>query len=88
MVFFSEIDLVYLINGKFFFLLFLIVFNDSFDILYKFYYVMLFLWKFNLVLFEEMVGLIGIIDVEYNEEDVGEFIVYWLGCFNVLFSEF
>ena len=84
----SEIDLAHSINGKSLLLPLLTVSNDSFDTLHKSHYVMSPSWKPNLALFEEMAGLIGIIDAEYNEEDVGEFIAYWLGRPNALFSEF
>ena len=66
----SEIDLAHSINGKSLLLPLLTVSNDSFDTLHKSHYVMSPSWKPNLALFEEMAGLIGIIDAEYNEEDV------------------
>lgn len=49
---------------------------------------MIFNWVFNKVLFEEMVLLFGIIDKIFDDNEVGEFIVYWLGRLSLVFSEF
>ncbi|QJR80972.1 flavodoxin [Alteromonas pelagimontana] len=45
-------------------------------------------WRPDNALFEEMASLLGIIDKTYEEEDIGEFIAYWLGRPSSVFSHF
>ncbi|WP_018982197.1 DnaT-like ssDNA-binding domain-containing protein [Salinimonas chungwhensis] len=45
-------------------------------------------WKPDKALFEQMASLLGLIDKSYDEDDVGEFIAYWLGRPNTVFSHF
>lgn len=45
-------------------------------------------WKPDPTLFEEMANLIGLINRDFNEEDIGEFVAYWLGRPDAVFSHF
>ncbi|RDV24789.1 flavodoxin [Alteromonas aestuariivivens] len=45
-------------------------------------------WKPEQELYQELAALLGIIEHEYNQEDVGEFIAYWLGRPQAVFSQF
>lgn len=45
-------------------------------------------WQPDAALFEQMASLMGLIDKTFDEQDVGDFIAYWLGRPNVVFSHF
>lgn len=45
-------------------------------------------WQPSLPLCESLSRLLGIIDATYNEEDIGEFVAYWLGRPQSVFSQY
>ncbi|MEW9797850.1 DnaT-like ssDNA-binding domain-containing protein [Alteromonas sp. CYL-A6] len=45
-------------------------------------------WRPDDALYDEITGLLGLIDNTYDEQDVGEFIAYWLGRPDAVFSLF
>lgn len=45
-------------------------------------------WQPDETMFKELASLLGIIDAHYNEQDVGEFIAYWLGRPDTLLSPY
>ncbi|WP_252728276.1 DnaT-like ssDNA-binding domain-containing protein [Alteromonas sp. C1M14] len=45
-------------------------------------------WRPDPTLFEEMANLIGLIDREFSDEDIGEFVAYWLSRPDAVFSHF
>lgn len=45
-------------------------------------------WQPDDALYQELTSLMGVIDAEYDEQDVGEFVAYWLGRPEAVFSLF
>lgn len=45
-------------------------------------------WRPDPVLYDEMTNLIGLIDRSFDDEDIGEFVSYWLGRPDAVFSHF
>ncbi len=45
-------------------------------------------WQPDKALFQQMSNLLGLIDKEFDDNDVGEFIAYWLGRPAAVFSHF
>lgn len=45
-------------------------------------------WRPDETLFKDMANLLGLIDQDYTEEDIGEFVAYWLGRPATVFSHF
>ncbi|AXR04895.1 DnaT-like ssDNA-binding domain-containing protein [Salinimonas sediminis] len=45
-------------------------------------------WQPDTALYKQMAGLLGLIDQVFDENDVGEFIAYWLGRPAAVFSHF
>lgn len=45
-------------------------------------------WQPDAALFAEMCSLLGVIDLDYTEDDIGEFVAYWLGRPASVFSHF
>lgn len=45
-------------------------------------------WQPDGELFADLAQLVGIIDKEYNENELGEFVVYWMGRPQMQFSQF
>ena len=89
LVIFPEgMDLEHSINGKTVLLPLIIESKNNFDSLHKIHYSITTSWQPNKDLFEEMAQLLGIIDTEYDDNDVGEFIAYWLGRPTTILSEF
>lgn len=89
LVMFPEgMDLEHSINGKTILLPLLIEPQSNFDALHKTHYPISASWQPNKALFEELAQLLGIIDIEYDENDIGEFIAYWLGRPATILSEF
>ncbi len=62
--------------------------QDYFSHLHRHHQPMSARWKPDQRLFEEMAKLIGLIDTQYDDADIGEFIAYWLGRPAAVFSHF
>lgn len=45
-------------------------------------------WQPDETMFKELASLLGIIDAHYNEQDVGEFIAYWMGRQDAILSPY
>ncbi|GGF64485.1 DnaT-like ssDNA-binding domain-containing protein [Alteromonas lipolytica] len=45
-------------------------------------------WQPESQLFEDIASLIGLIDKSYEEQDIGEFVAYWLGRPEAVFSNY
>lgn len=84
----DNVDLEHSVNGKSLLLPLISEAQDSFNALHKSHFAMSPSWQPNLHLFNEMAQLLGIIDAEYDDHDIGEFIAYWLGRPGTVFSEF
>ena len=83
-----ELDLEHTINGKTLLLPLLSEPQSDFEQLHTRHSAMTATWTPNKALFEEMASLLGIIDKTFDENEVGEFIAYWLGRPSSVFSEF
>lgn len=83
-----DIDLERSINGKTLLLPLLSEPVSDFDVLHKQHSAMTQNWQPNNALFKEMANLLGIIDKTFDDNDVGEFVAYWLGRPSSIFSEF
>ena len=83
-----ELDLEHTINGKTLLLPLLSEPQSDFDQLHARHSAMTPNWTPNKALFEEMASLLGIIDKTFDDNEVGEFIAYWLGRPSSVFSEF
>ena len=62
--------------------------QDNFTHLHRQYTAIHGRWRPEPTLFEEMANLIGLIGREFNDEDIGEFVSYWLGRPDAVFSHF
>jgi DNA replication protein DnaT len=87
-VFPETLDLEHSINGKALLLPLINNAQSNFDSLHKSHFAISASWKPNKELFLEMASLLGIIDTEYDDNEVGEFISYWLGRPSTILSEF
>lgn len=83
-----DLDIEHTINGKSLLLPLIIEPKSDFEQLHQRHCSMHALWTPNKSLFEEMASLLGIIDKTYEDNDVGEFVAYWLGRPSSVFSEF
>jgi len=83
-----ELDLEHTINGKTLLLPLISEPQSDFEQLHTRHSAMTATWTPNKALFEEMASLLGIIDKAFDENEVGEFIAYWLGRPSSVFSEF
>lgn len=83
-----DIDLDRSINGKTLLLPLLSEPVSDFDALHKQHTAMTADWKPNAPLFKEIANLLGIIDKTFDDNDIGEFVAYWLGRPSSVFSEF
>ena len=83
-----DIDLDRSINGKTLLLPLLSEPVSDFDVLHKQHTTMPADWKPNAPLFKEIANLLGIIDKTFDDNDIGEFVAYWLGRPSSVFSEF
>jgi hypothetical protein len=83
-----DIDLDRSINGKTLLLPLLSEPVSDFDVLHKQHTTMTADWKPNAPLFKEIANLLGIIDKTFDDNDIGEFVAYWLGRPSSVFSEF
>lgn len=45
-------------------------------------------WRPDPALFTDMADLLGLIDRDFNDEDIGEFVAYWLGRPDAVYSHF
>jgi len=84
----QHINLDHSINGKTLLLPLITNAQSNFDALHKSHFSISASWKPNKDLFLEMASLLGIIDTEYDENEIGEFIAYWLGRPTTVLSEF
>ncbi|NDV90872.1 flavodoxin [Alteromonas sp. 345S023] len=84
----DAVDLAHSVNGKILLLPLISETQNSFSALHKSHFSMSASWQPNASLFKEMAQLLGIIDAEYDNNDIGEFIAYWLGRPSTVFSEF
>ena len=84
----DAVDLAHSVNGKILLLPLISEAQNSFSALHKSHFSMSPSWQPNKSLFNEMAQLLGIIDAEYDNNDIGEFIAYWLGRPSTVFSEF
>ncbi len=62
--------------------------QDDFTHLHRQYTAIHGRWRPDPALFEEMANLIGLIDRDFGDEDIGEFVSYWLGRPDAVFSHF
>jgi len=62
--------------------------QDNFTHLHRQYTAIHGRWRPDPALFEEMANLIGLIDRKFDDEDIGEFVSYWLGRPDAVFSHF
>lgn len=73
------LDMDHSINGKTLILPLIKAKTESFDTLHKSQQPMHREWQPNEALYNELAELLGIIDASYDQHDIGEFVVYWLG---------
>ena len=62
--------------------------QDNFTHLHRQYMAIHGRWRPDPALFEEMANLIGLIDRQFDDEDIGEFVAFWLGRPDAVFSHF
>ena len=84
----DTLDLEHSVNGKHLLLPLIAEAASEFDQLHQKHLSMSTSWTPNKGLFNEMASLLGIIDKTYDENDIGEFVAYWLGRPSSVFSEF
>jgi hypothetical protein len=83
-----KLDLEHTINGQTLLLPLMSAPASDFEQLHQRHNAMSASWQPNKALFEEIAALLGIIDKTYDDNDIGEFIAYWLGRPSSVFSEF
>ncbi|GEA09000.1 hypothetical protein KUL42_37610 [Alteromonas sp. KUL42] len=83
-----DLDIEHTINGKSLLLPLITEPKSDFEQLHQRHCSMHASWTPNKSLFEEMAALLGIIDKTYEDNDIGEFVAYWLGRPSSVFSEF
>lgn len=83
-----DLDIEHTINGKSLLLPLITEPKSDFEQLHQRHCSMHASWTPNKSLFEEMASLLGIIDKTYEDNDIGEFVAYWLGRPSSVFSEF
>ncbi|GAB3025930.1 DnaT-like ssDNA-binding domain-containing protein [Bowmanella dokdonensis] len=66
------------LNGKSLLLPLLAKTNQEFDQLHLTWQPMQMKWQPHQALFEELARLVGLLDNQYNQDEVGDFIAYWL----------
>ena len=62
--------------------------DDQYQLLHKQRSSMISTWTPDADLFKELAQLVGLIDKEFNNDDVGDFVAYWLGRPESQFSQF
>lgn len=83
-----DMDIDHTINGKSLLLPLIAEPKSDFEQLHQRHCSMYASWTPNKSLFDEMASLLGIIDKTYEDNDIGEFVAYWLGRPSSVFSEF
>ena len=81
-----DLDIEHTINGKSLLLPLITEPKSDFEQLHQRHCSMHASWTPNKSLFEEMAALLGIIDKTYEDNDIGEFVAYWLGRPSSVFS--
>ncbi len=61
---------------------------EAFDSLHQRHTAMSAQWQPDDALYQELTSLMGVIDADYDEHDTGEFVAYWLGRPEAVFSLF
>ncbi len=76
------------LNGVCLFLPLMLDTQNQFDSLHHQHIAMTMLWRPDTQLYNEITQLLGTIDEAYTEEELGEFIAYWLGRPMTQFTQF
>ncbi len=76
------------LNGKVILLPLIQAKHDSFTHLHRQHQAITMRWKPDDALFEEMAILLGLTNREYDQDDINEFIAYWLGRPSTVLSHF
>ena len=75
-------------NGKTLLLPLLMGEQDVYDTLHMQWQAMTLDWQPTRTLFDDLAKLVGIIDKEYSQQELGEFIAYWMGRPQMQFSQY
>jgi DNA replication protein DnaT len=86
--FYQEVELSHSFNGKKLILPLMLIKPDDYAKLHLQWHTMSLNWCPNEKLLEDLAKLVGIIDWEYSDNELGDFIAYWLGRPEVNFSQF
>lgn len=84
----QALDFEHSLNGKALLLPLSTQAQDDFAHLHRQHQPMKANWQPDEALFRQMANLLGLIDKEFDKNDVGEFIAYWLGRPAAVFSHF
>jgi len=76
------------LNGQTLLLPLCVVEEDAYETLHRHHQPMSRSWQPHSALFDEMASLIGIIDTQYSDDELGEFIAYWMGRPTTVLSAF
>jgi DNA replication protein DnaT len=86
--FVQETDLGKSFNGKILVLPLLMIKPDEYSQLHLQWQKMSLSWVPNQKLYEDLTKLVGIIDSQYGEHELGDFVAYWLGRPEANFTQF
>lgn len=86
--FVQETELGKSFNGKILILPLLMIKPDDYSQLHLQWQKMSVGWAPNQKLYEDLTKLVGIIDSQYSEHEIGDFIAYWLGRPEANFTQF
>lgn len=83
-----DVELNHSFNGKTLVLPLMLIKSDDYSQLHLNWQNMQTDWIPNATLLHDLAKLMGIIDYQYNENELGDFIAYWLGRPEAYFSQF
>ena len=86
--FYQEVELNHSFNGKKLILPLMLIKPDDYAKLHLNWHNMTLAWVPNKDLLSDLAKLVGIIDWEYSDNELGDFIAYWLGRPEANFSQF
>lgn len=86
--FVEEVDLNKSFNGKILTLPLLMIKPDDYSQLHLQWQKMSANWTPNATLYQDLAKLVGIIDSEFSDHELGDFVAYWLGRPQTQFTQF
>lgn len=86
--FVEDVDLSKSFNGKILLLPLLMLKSDNYTQLHLQWQKMSADWTPNSALYKDLAKLVGIIDSEFSDHEIGDFVAYWLGRPETQFTQF